>query len=182
MSTEFMRRGYFDWMHSIVTNDNQCNTDYDNLLEYLFHKEFEYRHPMDANRLEDGINLRYRYGREHGYSQVEVANLLDDTPCTVLEMMVALAIRCEESIMSDDELGDRTSKWFWDMIHSLGLENMHGGYFNENFCNLVIRKFINREYCYDGKGSLFTVKNPNKDMRSIDIWYQMCMYLNEYVR
>ena len=176
-----MKRGYFDWMYSIVTDSGRYNRNYKKLLNYLFQKDFNYKHPMDSNRLEDGINLRYHYGTSRRYSSTEVANILDVFPCSILEMIVALSIRCEESIMCDD-IGDRTSKWFWEMIHSLGLENMHDNYFNENFCDLVIRKFLDREYAYNGKGGLFTIQNPKQDMRNVDIWYQMCAYLNEYVR
>ena len=182
MDASFMKQQYFDWICNVVTDNHTNNTDYNKLLNYLFRKEFDYVIPMDSNRLEDGINLRYRYGRIKWYSQIEIANLIDNTPCAILEMMAALAIRCEESIMCDADMGDRTSEWFWAMIRSLGLEHMYDGCFNENFCNLIIRKFLNREYCPNGKGGLFTVKNPKKDMRSIDIWYQMNMYLNEYIQ
>lgn len=182
MTSESMMRGYFDWMYNKVTEDNTINTDYKKLLNYLFRKDFNFKHPMDSNRLEDGVNLRYRYGNDCCYTQREVSNLLDVFPCSVLEMMVALSIRCEESIMCDEDIGDRTSKWFWSMIKSLGLEYMYDDAFNEKFCDLVIRKFIDREYYPDGKGGLFTIKHPKADMRNVDIWYQMCAYLNEYIQ
>ena len=42
-------------------------------------------------------------------------------PCSVLEMMIALSMRCEEQIMDDPDIGNRTGQWFWDMIDNLGL-------------------------------------------------------------
>ena len=76
--------------------------------------------PMDGNRAEDGIDLRYRFGHEQHYSDAMVASFLDDRPCSVLEMMIALSIRCEEHIMDDPDVGNRTGQWFWSMIASLG--------------------------------------------------------------
>ena len=37
-------------------------------------------------------------------------------------------------------------------------------------------------YAPDGKGGLFTIRNPRFDMRSMEIWYQMNCYLNEIIR
>lgn len=50
-----------------------------------------------------------------------IASYLDNRPCSVLEMIIALAIRLEEHIMDDPDIGNRTGQWFWDMIVSLGL-------------------------------------------------------------
>ena len=82
---------------------------------------------MDADRAEDGINLRYRFGYENGYESAMIASYLDDRPCSVLEMMVALSMKMEEQIMDDPDIGDRTSVWFWKMIDNLGLGTMHDG-------------------------------------------------------
>ena len=60
---------------------------------------------MDADRAEDGINLRYRFGYENGYESAMIASCLDNRPCSVLEMMVALAIKIEEQIMDDPDNG-----------------------------------------------------------------------------
>ena len=96
-------------------------------------------------------------------------------------MMVALALRCEEHIMEDTNYGDRTSKWFWGMIDSLGLSDMYNDRFNLSYANVIMNRFMNRNYDRNGRGGLFTVKNPEHDMRSTEIWYQMCMYLNTFV-
>lgn len=54
-----------------------------------------------------------------------------------LEMIIALAIRLEEHIMDDPDIGNRTGQWFWDMIVSLGLGS-------EGLID-VIRRFLNRD-------------------------------------
>ena len=144
--------------------------------------EFEYSIPMDANRYEDGIDLRYKFGREFGYSDSTIANLLDDHECSVLEMMVALSHRCEESIMDDPEIGNRTYEWFGEMVNSLGLDIYDDRHFNNEAATRKLITFINRDYKPNGEGGLFTIKHPMKDLRNIEIWYQMMWYLNEITK
>ena len=169
---------YFGWMCKLISNNRYSWASYRRLLDYLHHVEFVYSIEMDGNRAEDGIDLRYRFGREKGYSDPMIAVKLDNCPCSILEMMVALAIRCEEHIMEDSDIGDRTGQWFWSMIESLGLESMTNVNFNRQYVEEVIRSFLDRDYKRNGDGGLFTVEHCNKDMRSVEIWYQMCMYLD----
>lgn len=166
---------YFEWMCRLIARTNR----YRKLLEHLHNTDFIYILPMDGNRAEDGIELRYRFGYENAFDAPIIASYLDDRPCSVLEMMVALAVRCEEHIMDDPDIGDRTGKWFWDMIDNLGLTNMRNDTFDVNYVDDVLNRFMNREYGFDGEGALFTVKNSRRDMRSTEIWYQMCIYLDD---
>lgn len=50
----------------------------------------------------------------------------------MLEMMIALAIRCEETIMDDPRYGNRTKQWFWNMMKSLGLSYMNDDCFDRD--------------------------------------------------
>jgi hypothetical protein len=52
--------------------------------------------------------------------------------------------------------------------------------FDEMYANSKIYAFLNRDYKSNGDGSLFTVRNPKQDMKDIEIWYQACLYLNEF--
>lgn len=142
---------------------------------FLHDVEFVWSIPHDENRAADGISLRYRYCVIHDCEDLEYCL---DGPCSVLEMMVAMAIRCEETITDDPEKGDRTAQWFWSMIASLGLGSMSDSNYNEWLVNDVITRFLNREYDPDGRGGLFTVKNWNRDMRTAEIWHQLMAYIN----
>lgn len=175
MTRDRLQDCYFVWMCQLVDGKNYER----HLLMRLHEIDFTYTIPMDSNRAEDGIDLRYRFGRECGYDDAMIAAYLDDRPCTVLEMMIALALRCEEHIMDDPDVGDQTGRWFWIMIDSLGLNNMVGNRYNERYVDATIDIFLNREYKRNGEGGLFTIKHPNCDMRSIEIWYQMCRYLDD---
>lgn len=185
MTLNDLKEAYFEWMYHLVVDEPENQTSassYRKLLGYLHSVDFIYSHPMDGNRAEDGVRLRYKFADDQGFSDYRpIAAALDDRPCSVLEMMLALSIRCEQTIMVDDDLGDRTGQWFWNMILSLGLNGMTDIRFDERYVEDVIDRFLNREYDRDGKGSLYTVENCSKDMRKLEIWYQMCMYLDEII-
>lgn len=172
---------YFDWMYQLVVDDRYSNKSYRKLFSRLHDTEFTYTIPMDGNRAEDGIDLRYRFGREQDYSDSMIASFLDDRPCSVLEMMTALAIRCEEHLMDNPDVGNRTGQWFWDMLVSLGLGHMDDSRFDRYRVDRVLERFLEREYERNGEGGLFTVNN-GRDMRSTEIWYQMNAYLIELIK
>lgn len=145
----------------------------------MHHREFCYSIDLDGNRASDGVDLRYRFGDDNGYLQAVIADILDVRGSSILEMMVALCIRCEESIMDDPDIGNRTTKWFFDMIDSLGLSDMTDENFDEDRVNYILDVFLDREYEPNGKGGLFTLKHPRHDMRNAEIWYQCMWYLDE---
>lgn len=177
MTRDELNNEYFEWMYRLVCGRKRLS--YRKLFQYLHSVDFYYTNPMDGNRAEDGVDLRYRFGYEFSYEGPMIASYLDDRQCSVLEMMVALAIRCEEHIMDDPEVGNRTYQWFWTMISSLGLSRMSDSrYDEERVCN-IIGRFLNREYGRNGEGGLFTLKHSRRDLRTVEIWYQMCWYLSE---
>lgn len=172
---------YFDWIYQLLVDDRYSNKSYRKLFARLYDTEFSYTIPMDGNRAEDGIDLRYRFGRTHFYSDAMTVNCLDDRPCSVLEMMTALSIRCEEHIMDDPDTGNRTGLWFWSMLVSLGLGSMDDEKFDRYYVDGILERFLKRQYKPDGEGGLFTVHN-GRDMRRTEIWYQMNYYLSEIIR
>lgn len=175
-----LEKDYFEWLCSKIIDD-ESNIKYSKLMSHLYDTAFAPVMNMDVNRADDGKNLRYRFAIEYcdGRPTNTILRELDYKPyCTMLEMMVALAIRCEETIMTDDEYGDRTGIWFWNMIVSLGLGTMNDSRFDEKYVNIVLDRFMNRQYNRNGEGGLFTIDGINKDMRRVEIWYQMCWYID----
>lgn len=170
---------YFEWMYQLVCDNRYSKkTSFRRLLDHLNRVTFTYTIDMDGNRAADGEDLRYRFGDACGYSDREIATYLDTHPCSVLEMMIALSIRCEEHIMEDSDVGDRTGQWFWNMIVSLGLGSMTDSNYNPDRVNDILDRFLDRKYKRNGEGGLFTVEYSHRDMRTIEIWYQMCLYLD----
>lgn len=168
---------YFEWMYDLVCKNRYSNAiSYRKLLSRLHSTEFVYSIPRDENRAEDGLDLRYEFAMEQDCKDI-IAYL--EGPCSVLEMMIALAKRCENNIMYDPDIGDRTGQWFWGMIVNLGLGSMTDSRFDRDYVDDVLERFLNRDYEPDGKGGLFTVKDCKKDLRDVEIWYQMCWHLND---
>lgn len=173
---------YFEWMRQLVCGDKDYNhLTYRKLLTYLYNTEFIYIHEMDENRAQDGIDFRYHFGCKKGYSSDIIERYLDLGPCNVLEMMVALAFKGEEQIMYDFEYGDRTGQWFWSMIVSLGLGNMHDRNFDSYYVAETIDRFMRRQYQPNGAGGLFTIENCKTDLRDVEIWSQFMWYLNTII-
>lgn len=169
---------YFDWLVCIVCGDKKSRAvSYEKLLAYLHSVEFTYTIPRDQSRYDDGVYMRYRFSLARGYD--DIFNKIKG-PCSVLEMMVALAVRCEKTIMDNPDYGDRTGQWFWGMVVNLGLGSMTDSRFNERVAEERILRFLNREYDPDGRGGLFTIRNCKYDVREFEIWWQMCHYLNGF--
>lgn len=166
---------YFEWMYDLVCKGRfGKGVGYRQLLTFLHEVEFVYFIPYDENRAEEGIALRYRFCFINGCEDLECYLT---GPCSVLEMIIALAICCE-NITEDPEKGDRTGQWFWEMITNMGLGGMNDTNFNEWYVNDVIGRFLNREYEPDGQGGLFRVKGWQRDMRTAEIWHQLMAYIN----
>lgn len=174
-----INNNYFDWLYDRVCRGRSHDkVSYRKLFEYLHQVEFIYPIENDADRARDGVVLRYRFAMAEGDERI--ADILGDAPCSVLEMMVALAIRCEKTIMDDTRYGDRTAQWFWDMLRNMGIGNMTDDIFDVEFVSKKIYNFLDRCYEPDGKGGLFHIRNCRYDLREIEIWTQLCWYLDNF--
>ena len=175
--------GYFDWLYDYVCKDKAHDEiSYRKLFTFLYNTEFIFSLDMDDNRAIDGINMRVEYANIMAKSDSDYNNIINilDKPCSVLEMMIALAIRCETAIMSDPRYGNRTKQWFWLMMGSLGISMMTDDIYDKNYVEKVIYKFLNRQYDFDGKGGLFYIPNSEYDLRNVEIWTQLCWYLDKF--
>lgn len=152
---------------------------YERVLNYLFHREFYWVVPMDRNRYENGLALREDFAMQVGYPMFFWRGYLPDY-CTVLEMMVALAQDCEDRLMGDPELGDRTHIWFWIMMNKVGLDELVDHKFDENRADRIVTRILDRTFSPDGRGGLFGQLCHEGDMRQIEWWYQLNYYLMEY--
>lgn len=175
---------YFDWLCSLIRHGCPVNIKQYNRLLYLLHTtDFTFNIIRDSSRYDDGLTMRYLFSKANGIPQAIVATELDSKPCSVFEMMVGLADRCETQIMSNNEFGDRTGIWFWEMIDSLGLSNMHGRNFDRKYCEERINLFLNRKYSPTGEGGLFRVRKRIHgrlvDLTTQEIWYQAMWHLND---
>lgn len=178
---EQIKDEYFKWLYERVCKGRaHSNASYTKLFIFLHQVEFTFDILRDENRAEDGIYLRYRFAIENNYDDTRAVENILDGPCSVLEMLVALAIRCEETIMDDSRYGDRTGQWFWSMMSNLGISHMYDERFNEELAKERVYRFLDRQYEPDGKGGLFYIPMCEDDLRNVEIWSQLCWYLDYF--
>lgn len=175
------RRAYFDYLTRFVIPDDQnepMKALKMDVLRRLHDIPFRYSIPLDANRVSDAINLRYRFGRELHIEQSIIASEIDCREASVLEVLIALAIRIELDVM-DNEYTDYTPKWFWIMIDNMELLDPDD--FDEQ-----VDVFLDRLYTKTGCGGPFRFnvdyisKHPDRDMRTSELWDQAMWYITEY--
>lgn len=161
---------YVEWLtHKarVSYEDNRC------LMNYLGCKEFYWTVSMDANRAAQGLELRKAYFGSKALME----------RCSVLEMMVALAIACEEEIMSGTVPYDRTSHWFMIMLRNLGLDEYAlDEDFDEEAVDKIVTNFLDRKYDRHGHGSIFYSDTALGNFKRAELWYQMCWYLTTTYR
>ena len=80
--------------------------------------------------------------------------------------------------MDDPAYGDRTGQWFWNMVASLGLGSMEDSKFDRTEAEKIVSNFLSRNYEPNGKGGLFTIRDCEEDLRNVEIWNQLCWYLD----
>lgn len=166
---------YFQWLYRQVgkAGTNRTKTHW-KLLRQLFTKEFVWITPNDDNRIVDGTDLRYEFVNYSQLAQVDAAWMYEG--CSVLEMIVALSRRL--AFEGDGQPRD----WFWVLMKNLGLDEFtdanYDGFISD--IDAILERLIWRQYHPDGRGGLFPITNPAVDLRQVEIWYQMSMYLHEH--
>ena len=177
--------GYFNWLCEKVNLYSSDNDMYTNLIDSLRNREFYSIIANDDNRAADGKYLRVTYDEE--FTDIHYQGDFD-APCTVLEMLIALAERMDDDILYSSELGPRVDVWFWMMIHNLGLDYATDDHYalNDNYgqtyVDHVLDMFLNRKYKANGVGGLFPLREPHENQRNLEIWFQMNDYISENYR
>lgn len=171
---------YFKWLCDLVGFDN----NYSILARAMHRKDFYSVIDNDNNRAEDGKNIRELFIKNKEadleYSEDELEYALGG-PCSVLEMLIALAFRMEDILYECDGV-DRSNEYFWLMLRNLGVDTCTNDEITEEQVYVIeeiLNDFLEREYERDGTGGLFPLKNAKKDQRFVEIWYQMMSYLDE---
>lgn len=168
-----MEKSYIDWLLQKI--DNPRNQDYEDLLSILWEQEFYSLVDNDSNRAEDGLSLRKMWERKNHQR-------LDLGPPRVLEVLIYLAIRARD-VLYDGDFTITVDALFWEFITNLGLDfyNKYAfkGAETDNEIIETLDRWLNREFQKNGKGGIFPLRNPKKDQRDEELWYQMNYYLME---
>lgn len=174
-----IKQDYFQWLCEMVHSDGPSQS-YGILLKTLHSIPFFALHERDLNRMDDGYRLRYEY---QSFSGHRISEDLYEMKVSVLEVLIGLTNRIED-LMYDPDKGDQTLIWFWEMIDNLGFENFTDEAFGSRQWYTfqvedVIKKWLERRFQRNGKGSPFPLENWKYDQRKIELLYQMNDYLNE---
>lgn len=174
------KRIYFDWLCDKI-HLNDVTGNYNQLVRALFNTKYKAIIQNDINRYDDGIALRESFIVDAIDKSIKSYEELDK-PCSMLEMLVALAGRIDR-MLADECCEDQSYRWFWEMIRNLGLDQYtdeeymdYGGLYG---IDTILLRVIERTYAKDGSGGLFPLKRPDNDQRKLEIWYQMNAYLLE---
>ena len=160
---------YYMWLLERVEGTGMFGALYSKLLRFLFDTKYTYTFVMDGNRAKGGESLRSIFAAEEGVFIEDVHS----GPCTVLEMIEALATE-----MAFDK-HDSISRWFWELLDNLGLMVYKDDNFNEKEIKDILNRWMSRNYEPDGKGSLFPIPGFDGDMRNVEIWDQMNIYMTK---
>ena len=155
---------YYLWLDSLV-NDG----DHDVLIRYLYEHPYRWQFILDENRAAGGINLRRNYAYENGIDIQDVGY----GPCSILEMLIALADRMTELIPGD------LFNCFYILLDNLGLTQFRDSNFDERKVNYILNVWLDRSYDAAGEGSLFPLRNYDGDCRTLDTWGQMNAWIAE---
>lgn len=179
MEHNVLWENYGNWMLTLIGFQKR---GYSNLMRQLHHIEFTWNILMDENRAMDGMKYRKEYLAGFGGNVTDFqVDFMKKQPCSVLEMLIGLAIRCDCEYIGDPK-NPRPDLLFWEICCNLGLNAFKNrGFSNEKSEQLTekVNNWLLKNYRSNGEGSIFPVKNPAKDHRNIEIWSQMMEYLTE---
>lgn len=173
---------YFQWLISLIPNGDEYS-----ILLYTLHSidyYYDARIPIDGARGDDGLSLREMYletFNDGGNSY----DILTRRPCTVLEWLLGMAIRCERDIMFNENEGDRTGYWFWSMLDNMGISNLNNAIWNDHYTSQVMEIVdfvLNRMFDFDGAGGPFPLTNTAKwgvNCKEIDWWRALNLWISE---
>lgn len=137
------------------------------LFRVLASKDYAWQMFLDENRAQAGLYLREQCAFETGVQLSDVA----DGPCSCLEMLCAL------STDMADNCDAGTERFFMTkLLDNLGIRWIR----NPSRINDILDAWLSRNYPPDGKGTPIYIEGCTKDLRTMDVWSQMHLYLNTY--
>lgn len=177
---------YHNWITGLACKWTKPYGRYSKLIEQLQETTFRWIIPNDKHRASDGISFRYNfcdYMDELGEYINE--DMVDDQiihPCSVLEMMMALAKRIEDSLMWDPVIGDRSPLWFYQMLENSGLSAYTNSNYSKSIVAQILDDVLERRYGYSGEGGFFYVEDPDQDLRNVELWWQCNWHMHDILK
>jgi hypothetical protein len=161
---------YVDWLIDRISFNAKS---YKKLIDILSTREFYWSVDHDDNRAEDGKMLR-----EDFFDAIGVSGARWGDNCTILEMLIGLAIRMDLEYVGDPS-NPHPDDIFESMLDNLGLLDYKDRNFSADEVNDILDAWLDREFDYNGDGSIFPLEYPITDQRTCEIWSQMQAYIGE---
>lgn len=170
---DYIAEEYFKWLCDFIKHSDFKNRE--DLLFKLHNIDYTYFVNFDRNRSSDGISMRRYFAEDTGYDDI----LYYNKKCSILEMIVGLAVQMQN--MTEDDSDDyKANHWFWDMICNLELDKMTNYNYDEEYIEKVVDIFLSRKHRKNGmKYNLFILDNVKDDLTKVELWYQMCWYIED---
>jgi len=162
---------YFDWLCMWAIPNGEKREDYRKLMLALYDFDFYWSVSHDENRAEDGIQLREIFENETGEYCDKVGE------CSLLEMFLALAVRCNDNFMYDPDDPKRADRWFWMMIENLDLDIYTDDSFNYSEVSDICEHFCSRNYSKTGHYCAFYYPENIRKLAGMELFYQLGHYL-----
>lgn len=176
MADEGLDERYLSWLYGqIVTVKTRARVrNHRKLFKQMHETIFVAIVPYDENRVADARDLRYEFLAEAEDEQGDLDWMR--SPCSMLELFMILSRQLAF------EMDDPVVPWFWHLIETLDLEQFNDREYDDHAQEAIARtldRVIWRQYEPNGHGGLFPLRNPERDQRKVELWYQLNAYLLE---
>ena len=179
----FHDTAYTEWLLKRVCIDKLQGHKYEFLLKALDNMAFDPLLMLDKNIVDNAIYyLRNVYTKEFPIEENDKWPGWDYI--SILEAIVlGVPSRVEKLYpKNDEEYKDKTSMMFWVVLSNLGVDKMDNDNFDEFELWEIIDKFNDRKFEKDGRGSFYTIRNPEIDMREVPIGFAGSWFMEEFRR
>ena len=185
-----MRHEYFEWLVSKVTSPAVPDDTQARIVLQVLRDIRIQGLPMadDAPRLEDGKQLRTNFIDDTGLSVHSYDDALKPESgfCTVLELLIALAIRMDDIMRDPVDQCSSVPSCFWEMVSTMvGQPFYPCSYwsFSADMSTAAVvaessMKFLGRQYDPTGYNGNIFIDVSGVDLRAIDIWAQACRFMS----
>lgn len=140
---------------------------YTKLFQRLFDTPFDPVLEADEARIDDGLEVRGRWYRS-----------IPDFPCSVLEVLLALADRMDSEYVGDPS-EEGTNDIFYLFLDNLGLLYYTDRRYNDLAIDNILEIWMERRFHSNGDGSIFPLKYTRENQRDCSLWSQMQSYIIE---
>ena len=170
----FTSSSYVSWLESFAVDDyiGYDVGSYSKLINELWETPFESYLGNDADRAEDGMDLRFMYksmlAEEIGideYVMPDISDLLGE--CRVLEVLISMSMYMYDMMTGTREY-NTVARWFWEMMENSGLVYFEDNLFVYETVRNILDDILKRRYNVDTNG-FFGVYG----WQEIELWYQM---------